>query len=368
MSGVQIPPPPPPIPIETLLLSGHSGTLQGMAITHEHALSRIQTGSYILMAAGLIGILLLGLLPALLSGLLVYHMVVFGARRLSHLGVIPGTGKIILLLFIALLVISGVALGGFALAARVSEGPDSIVALLQKMADAVDGARMYLPIWAQSYLPANIDEWQVSAADWLRQNAQYFSVIGRDAGVFFVHVLIGMIVGGMVALTPPAPSRRAPLAHALSERIEFLGQSFRRIVFSQVRISALNTLLTAIFLVIVMPVLGYDVPLVKTMIFVTFIVGLMPIIGNVISNTVICLICLSVSAGAALLALIFLIVIHKLEYFVNAHIIGSQIRARPWEILLALLVMDAAFGVAGLVAAPIFYAYMKDELSAKRLI
>lgn len=330
--------------------------------------NKINTASYILMGAGLIAVLTLSLLPALLSGLLVYQIVVFGARRLTLFGVLPWIAKIMLLALIAGVVIAGVALGGIALAERISDGPESIVVLLQKMADAVDDARLYLPVWVQVYLPSNIDEWQERAAQWLRENAQYFSVIGRDAGLFFVHVLIGMIVGGMIALTPPTPSRRAPLAHALAERIEYLGLSFRRVVFSQIRISALNTVLTAIFLAAVMPMIGYDVPLVKTMILVTFVVGLMPIIGNIISNTVIFLICLTVSAGAAVLALIFLIVIHKLEYFINAHIIGTQIRARPWEILLALLVMDAAFGIAGLVAAPIYYAYLKDELAAKRLI
>jgi predicted PurR-regulated permease PerM len=36
--------------------------------------------------------------------------------------------------------------------------------------------------------------------------------------------------------------------------------------------------------------------------------------------------------------------------------------------LLAMLVMEAAFGIAGLVAAPIYYAYMKNELRDRGLI
>jgi len=62
------------------------------------------------------------------------------------------------------------------------------------------------------------------------------------------------------------------------------------------------------------------------------------------------------------------VVIHKLEYFVNARIIGARIRARAWELLLAMLVMDAAFGIPGLIAAPIYYAYVKDELTLRKLI
>jgi hypothetical protein len=33
-----------------------------------------------------------------------------------------------------------------------------------------------------------------------------------------------------------------------------------------------------------------------------------------------------------------------------------------------MLLMEAAFGVAGVVAAPIYYAYMKDELAAQELV
>ena len=47
---------------------------------------------------------------------------------------------------------------------------------------------------------------------------------------------------------------------------------------------------------------------------------------------------------------------------------GGQIRARAWELLLAMLVMEAAFGIAGVVAAPIYYAYLKRELEAAKLI
>jgi predicted PurR-regulated permease PerM len=329
---------------------------------------KIETASYVLAGFGLLGVLWLGLLPALLGGLLIYEIVIIGARGLGDLGFRPIIGKTILICTIAIAIISVLVFGGYMFASYISNGPESLVVLLQSMADVVVDATSQLPLWMHQYLPENIDEWQVTASAWLRENAAYFSVVGRDSILFIIHLLVGMVVGGIVALHPANPSKRAPLSHALSERVAFLGVAFRRIVFSQVRISALNTLLTGIFLGIVMPIIGFDLPLVKTMIAVTFFVGLMPIIGNIISNTVIFLIALGVAPTAAVIALIYLIVIHKLEYFINARIIGSQIRARAWEILLAFLVMDAAFGVAGLVAAPIYYAYLKDELTAKKLI
>jgi predicted PurR-regulated permease PerM len=214
-----------------------------------------------------------------------------------------------------------------------------------------------------------VNEIENTAAAWLRANARELQVFGERAGGMLLHLLVGMIIGAMVALTDLRPTRELPvLSRALEQRVSRLGQSFRRIVFAQIRISALNTFLTAIYLVVILPLLGVNLPLVKTMILVTFVVGLMPVIGNLISNTVIVVVSLSVSLYAALGSLVFLVAIHKLEYFVNARIIGGQIHARAWELLLAMLVMDAVFGIPGVIAAPIYYAYIKDELRARGLV
>lgn len=320
------------------------------------------------MCAALIGTIIYGLLPALLAGLLVYQLVEFGSRGLSQAGFLRETSKIILLALLSLVVISGFVLGGIAFASYLSEGPESFQTLLSRMADVVDKARTYLPLWMHVYLPTNFEEWQVAAARWLRENASHFSEVGVEAGHVVVRLLFGMIIGGLIALRPGFQKNGGPLGQEMATRVTRLVKAFRRIVFSQIRISALNTFLTAVFLTVVLPMMGFYLPLTKTMIAVTFVVGLLPIIGNLISNTVIFLVALSVSPFVAVGSLVYLVVIHKLEYFFNAHIIGTQIRARAWELLLAMLVMEAVFGLVGLVAAPIFYAYIKDELKAQKLV
>jgi predicted PurR-regulated permease PerM len=123
-----------------------------------------------------------------------------------------------------------------------------------------------------------------------------------------------------------------------------------------------------VYLLIILPLFGITLPLAKTMVAVTFVVGLLPVIGNLISNTVIVVVSVSVSLTAAIGSLVFLVLIHKLEYFVNARIMGVQIDSRAWELLLVMLIMDAAFGISGLIAAPIYYAYMKAELSERGLV
>ncbi len=45
-----------------------------------------------------------------------------------------------------------------------------------------------------------------------------------------------------------------------------------------------------------------------------------------------------------------------------------QIKANAWELLAAMLVMEAAFGLPGLAAAPVYYAYLKSELKESGMI
>lgn len=322
----------------------------------------------VLALVALVGVLMLGLLPALLSGYLIYYLVKLGGKFFSQGNLSQAKGRFLALSLLTLVLVSIMTLAITASASYFTDGQGSLVILFRRMADIVAKGRDYLPDWIRHYLPANLQEWQVAAAGWLRENAGRFSVFGQEVGIFLLHIFIGMIIGGLVALNPGFQETRGPLAQALAKRVSFLGTAFRRIVFSQIRISALNTVLTAFFLTVILPLSGYPLPLAKTMIAVTFIVGLIPIIGNLISNTVIILIALSVAPIAAFASMLFLIIIHKLEYFINAHIIGTRIKAQAWELLIVMLVMESVFGIPGLVAAPIYYAYLKDELSAQKLI
>jgi predicted PurR-regulated permease PerM len=183
------------------------------------------------------------------------------------------------------------------------------------------------------------------------------------------HLLIGMIIGALVALHDAVPhANLLPLTKALRERAVHLGEAFRRIVFAQVRIAAINAVLTGIYLAVILPLAGIKLPLIKSMIAITFAAGMLPVVGNLISNTVLVIVALSHSLHIAVISLLYLVIIHKLEYFLNARIIGTQIEAKAWELLIAMLIMEATFGLVGVVAAPVLYAYLKRELAARRWI
>lgn len=331
--------------------------------------TRFQIAAWLMMAAGLLLTLKLHLLPALLAGLLVSQLVhVLAPRfvigRLDHVW-----AKVLVVSLITLAVLG--ALGGATAAIILylrTEG--GLAGLLTRMAEIIENSRELLPAWAAAWMPQG-DESVIRAGlvEWLRTHAQDLRRFGGDAGRGLLHFILGLIIGGFVALREARTQHvMAPLAQAMYERASRLGDAFRRVVFAQVRISALNALLTGIYLMLVLPALGVQLPFTKTMIVVTFVVGLLPVLGNLISNTVIVVISLSHSLHAAAGSLLFLVVIHKLEYFVNARIIGGQIKARAWELLIAMLAMEAAFGVQGVIAAPIFYAYIKKELSDRELI
>jgi len=331
--------------------------------------TRYQLAAWLMMATGLILTLKLHLLPTLLAGLLVVQLVHLLAPRFV-IGRLDHVWSKVLVVSLITLIVLGV-LGGVTTAAILylrTEG--GLAGLLTKMAEIIENSRALLPPWAASWLPQGDDSViRAGMVEWLRLHAQDLRKFGGDAGRGLLHFIIGLVIGSFIALREASPHQTlAPLAQAMSERVLRLGEAFRRVVFAQVRISALNALLTGIYLLLVLPAFGVSLPFTKTMIVVTFVVGLLPVLGNLVSNTVIVIISLSHSLQIAAGSLAFLVIIHKLEYFVNARIIGGQIKARAWELLIAMLVMEAAFGLQGVLAAPIIYAYIKKELSDRELI
>ena len=324
--------------------------------------------SWCVATAALAAVLWLHLLPALLAGLLVYELVHVIAPQLQRM-VSGQRARVVAVAILSALIVGLITAAILGAVAFFRSDAGSLPVLLQKMADIIDGARAAAPDWILEWLPATAIDLRETLTHWLRDHAPEVRLAGAEAGRVFAHVIIGMVIGAMISLREARPPQmQKPLARALIERATRVGDAFRRVVFAQVRISAINTTFTAIYLAIVLPSFGVHLPLTKTLIGVTFVAGLLPVIGNLISNTVIVVVSLAHSPYLALTSLAFLIVIHKLEYFLNAHIVGTQIRSSAWELLLAMLAMEAAFGLPGVVAAPIYYAYLKRELADTKLV
>jgi predicted PurR-regulated permease PerM len=333
-----------------------------------HPLTLTELCGWAVLAAFLLLVVHLDLLAAMLAGLLVYELTSMLVRLIQRKWITPSNAKLLAVTLMATLIIGLLILMGAGIVAYLQSG--SIADLFQKMAEIIEGSREALPQWLWTYIPADTEELQATVVNWLRENAGLLQVAGAGLGRVFAYILLGMVIGALLSLEEivrPDQYRR-PLTRALVERVTRLRMAFRNIVLAQARIAAINAFFTWLYLGVALPLSGIDLPLVKTMVAITFVVGLLPVIGNLISNTVIVIISLSHSPLIAGASLVYLVVIHKLEYFLNAHIIGSRIHAQAWELLLAMLIMEAAFGIPGLIAGPMYYAYAKDELKAKGLV
>ncbi len=148
----------------------------------------------------------------------------------------------------------------------------------------------------------------------------------------------------------------------LADRVRSFYNSFERVMGAQTTISILNTGFTSMFISIT------HLPYPAMLIGVTFLCGLLPIIGNLISNTIIVVMAFSVSPSMALAALIYLVVIHKLEYFLNSKIIGDRIKNPIWLTLVGLVLGERLMGIPGMILAPVLLNFIKVEAAKREVV
>jgi predicted PurR-regulated permease PerM len=227
--------------------------------------------------------------------------------------------------------------------------------------------------WAQKQqieLPfTDFDSLRDAVVDQLKQETHYLQSVGHFAGStlsILVLSIIAIVIASSLFLKPgfdPQPgsgSARNNLyvvcTEELSARFLDFYRSFSTVMGAQITISLINTALTGIFL------LAVRLPHAPLLIGTTFLCGLVPIVGNLVSNTIIVFIALSVSLKLAIAAFIFLIVIHKLEYFLNSKIIGERIRNPVWLTLIGLIIGERLMGIPGLILAPVVLNYLRVEM------
>lgn len=328
-----------------------------------------QWTSYLLVAVALLATLLLHLVPALLAGLVVYVLVNrISLRYLS--GFDNRKARVWVTAIVALLISMSIVVAVSLLVGhlRVSS-MQGLTGLWSKIADIVASARDVLPVWMLDKMPNSAEDIQAEVVRLLKEHTSQLQTVGKEIGIGLLHTLIGSIIGGLVAVSQASGGLPAkPLHAALTARAAQLALSFERVFLGQGKIAVINASGTAAYLVLVLPLFGIQLPFVKTIVLLTLVMGFIPVLGNLISNFVIVVVSASVGFAAAVASLVFLVLLHKAEYFLAARILGAQINARAWELLMAMLVMEAAFGVPGVVTAPMIYAYLKAELSERGLV
>lgn len=301
-----------------------------------------------------------GFLPLIFSGLLAYGCVNNLSRVLVEKGSHSNRSNFIAVTAVSVVVVSLLVALGFAIRLLLREGA-AITALSNEIALVLENVSKMAPAWISEAIPEK-DALLKTAGGWLRENAAVIGGAGIATLKTVGYSLLGVIIGAMVAVrSVVGTSSVGPASQLLFGQIDRLNQSFWNVLSAQIKISALNTTLTAIYLLLVLPLFGVQPAFAKTLVVITFVAGLIPVLGNLISNTAIVSMSLTVSISTAIGSLAFLIFIHKLEYFINATFVGEKINARAFEILIVLIIGERLLGLPGVVAGPVFYAWLKRE-------
>ncbi len=228
--------------------------------------------------------------------------------------------------------------------------------------------------WAQSHdiqLPfTDYDSLKSTAKEAATEQAQYlhnFATFAEGATRVFISIIIGTIVAAGLFLdgrmeTSPVPdcpkdNFYSACCAEISRRFQTFYECFATVMGAQLVISIINTILTAIF------IFSIHLPNAPLMTAVTFICGMLPVVGNLISGTIIVCVAFILSPNTALASLVFLVVIHKLEYFLNSKIIGHRIGVPIWLTLLGLIIGERLLGVPGMILAPVVLNYIRIETS-----
>lgn len=246
-------------------------------------------------------------------------------------------------------------------------------AAIHALPDVADTSIPSASAWAQKRqieLPfTDFESLRAMVIDTLKQEAHYLQNVAhfaRSTTAVLVFTIIGIVAAGSLFFkTGLDPHRSAhPVQNNLysiccdevSTRFGDFYRSFATVMGAQITISLINTILTAVFVVAV------RLPHAPLLIAITFLCGLVPIVGNLVSNTIIVFVALTVSLKLAIGALVFLVLIHKLEYFLNSKIIGERIRNPVWLTLIALIIGERLMGIPGLILAPVVLNYLRVEM------
>ncbi len=131
---------------------------------------------------------------------------------------------------------------------------------------------------------------------------------------------------------------------------------FRRVMGGQVIIALINTVISTIV------ILALDLHHPFLMIFVVFFCGLFPVVGNLMSNSVLTINAfVSTGMWGTLVCLVMLVGVHKLEYILNSRIIGGIVHLPMAISLGALIFCEVLLGIPGLILAIPLVLFFRHE-------
>lgn len=319
-----------------------------------------QGASFALALGALFLVLRFGLMPGLLAALAAFAI----TRKMGESKLYQKAGSkahslaatVVIITPLVALTLAGVEISQF-----LTTAANSFVGLSDHLVTVASDWRERLPGAISSHIPEERGALQTWLTEAIQSQMPMLAGMGKTWAHGLLFVLVGIIVGALAAASKVVPSEK-PLASEIRQRAQALYQSFVQIVVAQFWIAAINTGFTAAFLFGALPLFDVNIPYSGWLVLLTFVAGMLPIVGNLLCNVVLTLAGLGVGPHVAIACLVFLIAVHKLEYVINAKVVGSRISTAAWELIVAMFVFESIFGVVGLVAAPLYYAYLKLDM------
>ncbi|MBV8465946.1 MAG: hypothetical protein JO218_08370 [Burkholderiales bacterium] len=244
---------------------------------------------------------------------------------------------------------------------------DETAGLWHKLLDETFALRQGLPDAIKPWVPDSQDEVQHRLVGLVSSRSAQLMEAGRLGFGILMHTIFGWLLGIAAAASHSAPVP-GPLLRAWYRRWEGMAAVFGRVARGQIWVALANTLFTTLFLLVIAPTAGWAFPFRSSLILITFLASLIPVAGNLVSNSLLLLVGLGVSLGAGIAAMVFMVVVHKMEYLVSARVVGNANHVAAWELIAAMLSAELMFGPIGLITATVLYPYLKQELRAAGLV
>lgn len=153
--------------------------------------------SYLLAALAVTFVLHFHLLPAVFAGLAVHVLTVKLAKRLpNHWSRLAHEIALAGIVFVLILGLFGIGLGLWSFL----HGHHGMASLLAAVAETRENLKRTLPADISAVLPETVDDLREQITPLLLEHSRQISAVGMAGFKTFAHVLLGMVVGGMIAL------------------------------------------------------------------------------------------------------------------------------------------------------------------------
>lgn len=320
-------------------------------------LSGPRQASYVIVALTLAVAARFGLGHALIAGLFAFMMLVQTQDALIGAGASPRVAR---WSSVAIFVVVGLLLAVI-FAAFVNIGMERLPMLLDRLLPRIDalGNRFGFDLPLD-----NVSQLRALILETVKENARSIETASGLLTRGFFQIVLALVIAILrfvSAASTPIERRSGLDVEVLNEcraRASMFSASFERVMGAQILIAAINTAAAAVFL------FAFRIPFRTMLTLTTFVCGMIPIVGNLLSNSLIVAAALTHSEHLALAALIFLVIVHKGGYFLNGRIVGARTETPTWAILLGVLVGEALLGVTGVILAPTLIHYVREELRA----